>query len=98
MKVTEKQAETYVQILQLVALQQIQIDLLDNLIEKKYIRFNVKYIAKSFQNKIEELQKNFFLKELPLEILTENEKLISFVKEEFEKTLSQITFELSDNE
>ena len=85
--------KTYVEILQLVAIGQIQIDLIDTLIDKKVLRQESKYLAKRFQENIEKFQKAFFSDS---EIITENDKLIEFLKEETDKMLNCIKFEIKD--
>ena len=90
MKIDNK---TYVELLQLVAIGQMQIDLIDTLIEKNIIRQDSKRKAKIFQQSLEAFQKVFFVGN---EIINENDKLIQFIKEETEKMISCIQFEIKD--
>ncbi len=85
--------QTYVQLLQLVAIGQIQIDLIDNLLEKRVLKNESKYLAKRFQENLEKFQKAFFAGD---EIIAENDKLIKYLKEETDKMLSCIQFEIKD--
>ena len=85
--------KTYVELLQLVAIGQLQIDLIDTLIEKGILRQDSKRKAKIFQESLEAFQKVFFVGN---EIITENDKLIQFIKEETEKMISCIQFEIKD--
>jgi len=90
MKIDNK---TYVELLQLVAIGQMQIDLIDVLIEKGILRQDSKRKAKMFQESLEAFQKVFFVGN---EIISENDKLIQFIKEETEKMISCIQFEIKD--
>ncbi len=90
MKIDNK---TYVELLQLVAIGQMQIDLIDVLIEKGILRQDSKRKAKIFQESLEAFQKVFFVGN---EIITENDKLIQFIKEETEKMIDCIQFEIKD--
>lgn len=87
-------AETYKQVLQLIATQQIQIDLIDSLIEKKILKNDSKYLAKAFLDNMIKFQNKFFGNDK--EIITENDKLIDFVQSEFEKVIEKIEFEIID--
>ncbi len=91
---TIQDKETYVQVLQLIAIQQIQIDLIDDLIEKKILRMQTKYLAKSFLDNILKFQNEFFGNDL--EILTENDKLLKFLDEELKKVIGCIEVEIKD--
>ena len=85
--------KTYVELLQLVAIGQLQIDLIDTLIEKGILRQDSKRKAKIFQESLESFQKVFFVGN---EIISENDKLIQFIKEETEKMINCIQFEIKD--
>jgi hypothetical protein len=52
-----------------------------------------KYLAKRFQENLEKFQKAFFSGD---EIVAENDKLIQFLKEETDKMISCIQFEIKD--
>ena len=90
MKIDNK---TYVELLQLVAIGQMQIDLIDVLMEKGILRQDSKRKAKMFQESLEAFQKVFFVGN---EIISENDKLIQFIKEETEKMINCIEFEIKD--
>lgn len=85
--------QTYFEILQLVAIGQTQIDLIDTLIEKRVLKMESKYLAKRFQENLEKFQKAFFAGN---EIIAENDNLIQFLKEETDKMLSCIQFEIKE--
>lgn len=83
--------ETYVEILQFMAISQTQVDLIDTLCDKKVLKHEVKMRAKALQESLIDFQSVFFNKDN--EVIAQNDILIEFIKTESQKTIDCIEFE-----
>jgi hypothetical protein len=79
--------EKYLKVLQLIAIQQIQIEIIDSLIESNVLKQKTKFLAKNFLTEIEKFQKDFFDNR---DEFKQTDKLLKFLDKKYKKLLSEI--------